>query len=98
MLKECATLNETIGGKIKSSKSGFFAWIWVLKNGIKVLKILKKDMTIREERMKQYDNEQSARNLSICMWPALNWDIQFQEVNIKMEESIGKLSNVLITV
>ena len=25
MLKECATLNETIGGKIKSSKSGFFA-------------------------------------------------------------------------
>ena len=28
----------------------------------------------------------------------LNWDRKFQEVRIKMEESIGRLSNVLMPV
>ena len=38
ILQEHETLYETVGGKIQSSKSGFFARQWVLNNGIKVLK------------------------------------------------------------
>ena len=48
--------------------------------------------------MKQCDNEQSVRTLGIHTSPALNWDRQFQEVKIKMKESIGKLSNALMKV
>ena len=48
--------------------------------------------------MKQCDNEKSVRTIGIHMSPALNWNRQFQEVKIKMEESIGKLSNALMTV
>ena len=57
-----------------------------------------KDIKVREERMKQYDDEQSVRTLGIHMSPALNWDSQFQEVKIKIEESIRKLSNALMIV
>ena len=46
--------------------------------------------------MKQYSNEEIVIVLGIHMSPALNWDRQFQEVKTKMEESIGKLSNVLM--
>ena len=40
----------------------------------------------------------SARTLIIYMSFALNWDRMFQEVRIKMEESIGKLSNTLMNI
>ena len=70
----------------------------MINNGIKVLQHVEKDIRVREERMKQHKNEQSVRILSICMPPALNWDRKFQEVKTKMDESIGKLSNTLITV
>ena len=98
ILKEHAILCETIGGKFHSSKSVFFAWQWVIKNGTKVLKHIEKDMKVREERMKNYDNEQSVQTLGIFMSPTLNWDRQFQDINIKMEESIGKLSSTLMKV
>ena len=62
------------------------------------LQLIEKYIRVREERMKQHNNEQSVRTLGICMSPTLNWDWQFQEVKIKMEESIGKLSNYLMTV
>ena len=62
-----------------------------------MLQHIEKDIRVREERIKQHNNEQSVRMLGICMLPTLNWDRQFQEVKIKMEESIGKLSNTLLT-
>ena len=49
MLKECHALYETIREKIQSSKSGFFAWQWVLNNGIKLLQYNEKDIRVREE-------------------------------------------------
>ena len=67
MLQEYSTLCETVGGKMQSSKPGFFAWQWVLSNGIKVLQNIEKDIRVREERMKQYNNEESMRILGICM-------------------------------
>ena len=47
MLQEHATLCETVGGKTQSSKSGFFAWKWVLDNGIKVLQTIEKNIRVR---------------------------------------------------
>ena len=48
--------------------------------------------------MTQYDNKVSIRILGIHMSPVLSWDREFQEIRIKMKETIGKLSNTLMTV
>ena len=77
MLQDYSTLYEIIGGKIKSIKSGFFAWKWVMNTGIKVLKSIEKDMRARKDKMTQYDNEVSIRILGIHMSPLLIWDRQF---------------------
>ena len=65
ILKENATLHERIGGKMESSKLGFFSWQWVLKNGIKGLQNIEKDIRAWEERMKQHDNKESVRTLGM---------------------------------
>ena len=67
MLQEFATLHETFRGKIQSSKSGFFSWKWVLNSGKKVLQNIEKDLRVREERIKQYNNEESVRTLGVSM-------------------------------
>ena len=62
-----------------------------------MLQSIEKDTRVREEKMTQYDNEVSARILGICISPALIWDGQFQEVRIKIEDSIGIFSKTLMT-
>ena len=96
MLQEHARLYEIVGGKMKSRKSGFFSWQLFLNNGRKILQKIEKDIRVREEIMKQYSNEESVRALGICVSPMLNWDRKFQEVKIKIEESIRNLSNNLM--
>ena len=42
--------------------------------------------------MQQYDDE----TIIVCISPAFFWDGKFQEIKLKMEESIGKLSKMVI--
>ena len=68
-----------------------------MRNGRKTLKALNIDAKVNEEKMKQHNNDASIRALGIYISPALFWDRQFQEVKLKMEESVGKLSNTAMT-
>ena len=65
MLQDYFTLFKRVGGNMQSFKSGFFASKWMMKNGIKVLKSIERDVRVREEKMTQYENEASARTLGI---------------------------------
>ena len=63
-----------------------------MKNGAKIKQCVNKEIRVFTERMAQCNNEEN------CMSHGLRWDRQFQDIRVKMEESIEKLSNtVMIT-
>ena len=53
---------------------------------------------MRWEKITQCDDKVCVRTLGIHMSSALSWNRKFQEVRIKMEESIGKFSSTLMTI
>ena len=63
-----------------------------MKNGVKLSNPINNEIRVYEERMQHHNKETNIRTGGVHIPPALHWDRKFQEMRLKMEESIGKLS------